>query len=256
MGNCAPPFVYQGASRPNVPQVNEICPAGSSITGTVTLSAGNDPRLEVRLTGNSPQYTTEGISVLVDLTYQGVVEPLDPNNPVNVQSVPLVMQFMGSVTCSNTDSAGHLDSSYAVFSVSDSLGLGDTKACLNGVGSGGSVDYTGYASLTPGVPFNEAILVHATIGRGSDGDPTQSAKESADAFLDPVIQIDPTWQYANDFVVVFSPSLSADVPEPNFMLPLGTVLLAIASRISIRRIACVETRNKQPSAPRHGNLAA
>jgi hypothetical protein len=206
-----------------------------SISGTV----GVDPQLAASWSGsvNMPYFSGSNELGQLEVTYYAVVVPADPTNPVSVPSVPLLLSFSASTSCSNTDPTGHVDQATASWSVSDPAGT-LSGGCSLGVATGNG-SYQQSFSVQP----NQQFMIQASVGANANSNTTDSSQplafkpvsESTSVNLDPLTQIDPTFAFANDFLIEVSPRLDAGVPEPGFALPLGAALLGIAMPVAQRR---------------------
>jgi hypothetical protein len=236
--SCGSPFdiiqPYSGSTPPSIPSVNETCTDGAVLTGSMSGAGGIDPQISVFWSGHdSSPFFAGGIGLgNLGVSYEAVVLPADPSHPVSVPSVPLILSFSATTACNNTDPVGRVDNAFGGWSVSDPAGT-VSGGCTLGTATGNGF-YQQTFSVQPGQPFTIQASVSAQVNSGTDDSSLPLAftpvGESASVVLDPLTQIDPSFAFANNFVIELSPSLGTDVPEPDLVLPLGVVLLGMARR--------------------------
>lgn len=153
------------------------------------------------------------------LSYFASVQPVG-NVPAGVTMVPIdvTTSLFASV---DSSSGGTADAS--AFSKFLGLNLTTNASCNLGVCTGPG-DLTDF--LVVYVPID--ALIDLKVGaHGSGGYETSTQGFlNFQAIGDPLIQIDPSFQFADDFQVVYSPNM-APVPEPSTFLLLGSSLVAV-----------------------------
>jgi hypothetical protein len=142
-----------------------------------------------------------------------------PNVPV-----PILITASGQVTCSTT--AIGTTQGVVTFNIG---ALSESASCLDGNATPNfSINKVSF-NLSPNssTQVQQSVLALADTGPCPAGSADCSA--SASATLDPVFEIDPLFQYASDYALIYSPNIQAStVPEP--AIPLAAILVVMIRR--------------------------
>jgi len=208
--------------------------AGGSYYGTATTIQGNETLAQVKgdislsSQGTPPFIFSDqlGIGVEADTYYQVMVVNTH-FVPSNVKGVPIIGTTAGTTSCSTE--AG--DSAVAQVVVDDIVyakaqcppepGLIDTSFSTKAT-----------STFPIGVPVNVVVSAYGTLnlGVGYDQDVDHGTFYAS---ADPSFEIDPSFPYADDFELVYSPGLAmppdgTDIPEPGSLL-----LLAVGAPLTV-----------------------
>jgi hypothetical protein len=210
-----------------------------------TGSDGVDGTFFVQGAPNSVAYV--GAQLLAETQFEvEVVKSSGATPPATIKSVPILVTATGNVDCSN--SASNAQAIVTLGLLAPLTGSPDLTAACN----------------TPGIPDNDIFNI-STEGQLPIGELSTITKEAAastqvnacvpgpavtscpstydttqvSAFVDPTIEIDPSFAYAKDFVLEYSPGYSpggSAVPEPSTWLLLASGFGAlILHRGSVRK---------------------
>lgn len=193
-------------------RVQEQTPAGPRYTNeTLTQVSGSATLVPVLKFGVYPEPAELYVIVSAQTDYWVEITP-KPGiiSPADVKGVPLIGTAKGSTQCSG-DGEGQAGVS------TPSLPTVTVAANCRGVSSFAT---TAYASFAVNVPFK--VETWATGFFDLKGSDTGTFFATAD----PSFEIDPSFAYANDFELVYSPGLEptpagTGVPEPSSLLLLS-----------------------------------
>ena len=152
--------------------------------------------------------------------------------PAPVDLVPLLIQ--SNVEADASSASTGAANAFADFLIPDLNISHPEVAICNGATctSSSSMSFTDSPSATAGQNIQVQIL--ATGDAGAIGMPNCCGGHATfQAIADPTIQIDPSFAYADDFTLAFSPNLtpSAAAPEPSSIALLATGLLALIALV-------------------------
>ena len=210
---------------------------GGLYTGRALASTFTPPFVQVQGDVDAQataELTSMGLDVGSAIVYYFAVEQTAPA-PVDV--VPLVIQSNLHADASFAGNGGAFsDASFFIQGLSIfhyEAAMCDQASCT----SPSEMSFTDSASAKPGQDIQVQIATGGNAnGTGSDLD-GHTGQAAFQAIVDPTIQIDPSFAYADDFTLAFSPNLppSAAAPEPSSIALLAIGLLALmAQRIAHR----------------------
>ena len=171
------------------------------------------------------------INVTATSSYQVVVRVKRGKiPPENIKSVPIIANAKGSVECSNTTTGPNEGGGFGQAMVTI-VGFATYSAAC-GSKAPASFSKSTVDDLTINKPVNVQKKVFGGLAEEVHGG---TITENFDITADPTFEIDPSFAFADDFELVFSPGAEtvSNTPEPASiaMLGLGVVLLGIHSRL-------------------------
>lgn len=197
-------------------------PVGPKLTNEtlaqVTSSAQVDPALKF---GVFPEYYDFYMVILAETYYQVmVVNAPGKLAPSDVKGVPIIGVTKGSTQCGGTVAT-------AEAGVRVDLTLVAAAQCpLGQYPSEYNLQVPG--TFTVGVPESIEVFAQASLYFNSNNG---GRSGFANASADPSFEIDPTFPYAKDFQLVYSPGF--DTPTPGIPEPATFLMLAAAAPLAI-----------------------
>ena len=221
------PFTTMSANPPGVEPGVGFATAGAnlvppSVSGTARVSGDSSA-------GGSAQLTV----------FFEVVGP-SAINGLPITSVPIILTVSGTTTAGSCLGQCESASGLAEFE-REQEGIPLAQFCASTNSSfNGSVEFgadCGALAPTSSGTFamNQSLLVNANVeggftmnaGAAVQGPVIGTAIVAATAGVDPIISIDPSFLFANDYHIEFSPGVAA-VPEPSSILLLSTAVAVMS----------------------------
>jgi hypothetical protein len=234
---------------------------GGSYYGTAMPIQGNETLAQVSGTiqlnayeklGFFPQRAFLGIGVQADTYYQVMV--INTHFvPSDVKGVPIIGTTAGTTSCSGSFAANK--TAFAQVIVEDIVYA--AAQCPPGkIDTSFSTKVTGTFPI--GVPVNVQVSAYGAVNLQVGDQATDNGSFYASA--DPSFEIDPSFPYANDFELVYSPGLATpadatDIPDPGslLLLAIGAPLAMASRRRANRRREVPATRiRRQRQVPGPG----
>jgi hypothetical protein len=192
----------------------------SQVSGTVQLTAHTNG-------GFFPRPGTLGMYIAADTLYQVmVVESPDKIAPSDVKGVPVIGTTKGSTQCT-----GGLEGQATALVVVGGATFARAD-CPPGINPD-SFDKSATGAFPTGVPQNIDVEAYGGVFLQVGGFDGSTDKGFFFASADPSFEIDPSFPYAKDFELVYSPGFtSTGVPEPSslLLLALGAPLTFVLGR--------------------------
>ena len=221
-------------------------PVGSYALIAGTGSDGVDGSFSVSAAPNSVAYVGANLFARTQFQVEVVKSP-GATPPNYITSVPILVSATGNVSCSN--SASYAEASVTLGLIAPLTGSPDLRATCN---FPGVADNDIFISSTEGqIPIGELSTITKTAdattqvvacvpGPAVTSCPSADSATSFLAYVDPTIEIDPSFAYAKDFKLEYSPGFSPGagaVPEPStwLLLAAGFGALAVYRAFARRR---------------------
>ena len=204
---------------------------GAQYTGQALASTFTPPFVQVQGEVDAQETAALAESLAVDsaIFYYFQVEQTAPA-PVDVVPLLIHSNVEADASAAGTGSA----KAVADFAIPD-LNISHPEAAMcdaTSCTSSSSMSFNDSASATAGQDIQVQILAGGVAG--AIGVPNCCGGHATfQAIADPTIQIDPSFAYADDFTLAFSPNLtpSAAAPEPSSIVLLATGLLALMALV-------------------------
>jgi len=237
-GPTAPPQVISNPVVPDtVASIIQSVGLGSGAQYTGKALASTFTPLFVNVQGEAdavPSAPLTSVALASTIVYYFQVEQTAPA-PVDV--VPLLIQ---SNVEADAGAAGDGVANAAAAFLVPALNISHpvTALCngIDGCTSSSSMSFNDSASATAGQ--NTQVQIVASGDAGAFGAIVVGGHATFQAIADPSIQIDPSFAFANDFALAFSPNLTSSVPEPSSIALSATgllVLMGVLSSSGLRR---------------------
>jgi len=200
------------------------------VSGSASTTAGLLPSAAIQLELSGSGIAANSETAHAGLTYYWRVEQVAgaPRSAARVR-----IHVAGSVSSALVGDAG-ASPLYALASI-DFIGSQSTFVAGVNPGhpyNGDSFDSTFTKLVAKDSIFSTSLVAYGLAGVGWEGG---SGSARLDAFVDPLIEIDPEWSPAADFRVVFSSGIGVvPIPEPASALLLVAGLLALFARMQRR----------------------
>jgi hypothetical protein len=224
---------------------------GGTVTGSYSLFAANsrdDVQASIQIEAAPNNLVNSGtIYLTAESQYQvAAVVKSGRKPPTSVKAVPIEITITGSVSCSNSDSSATASFSFGLLAP-----LSPSNAACNDsqFSDRPAFAYSTKESLPIGAPdtFDKTVTALANNFSAING---ATASLSVHATVDPTIEIDPSFAYADDFELEYSPGYASGgaAPEPETwaMVGIGFLALGIVGPAMMKRTAGIPTPSQKP----------